>query len=66
MVLGFDIGTSGVKAVWLDEDGAVRYQATAEHPVANPHPLWSEQDPDSWWQSCRAALACLLYTSRCV
>ena len=59
MVLGFDIGTSGVKAVLLDEDGAVRYQATAEHPVANPRPLWSEQDPDAWWQSCRAALATL-------
>ncbi|MBL8258628.1 MAG: xylulokinase [Candidatus Competibacteraceae bacterium] len=59
MVLGFDIGTSGVKAVLLDEEGAVRHQATAEHPVSNPQPLWSEQDPESWWESCRSATAAL-------
>ena len=59
MYLGFDIGTSGVKAVLLDADGAVLQQATADHPVSNPHPLWSEQDPDSWWESCRRATATL-------
>jgi xylulokinase len=59
MFLGFDIGTSGVKAVLLDADGAVRGQATADHPVSNPRPLWSEQDPASWWESCRAATATL-------
>jgi xylulokinase len=57
--LGFDIGTSGVKAVLLDADGAVRHQATADHPVSNPHPLWSEQNPDDWWESCRTATAAL-------
>ena len=59
MFLGFDIGTSGVKAVLLDADGAVRGQATADHPVSNPQPLWSEQDPASWWESCRTATAAL-------
>lgn len=59
MFLGFDIGTSGVKAVLLDADGAVRHQATADHPVSNPQPLWSEQDPASWWESCRTATAAL-------
>ena len=59
MYLGFDIGTSGVKAVLLDADGTVRQQATADHPVSNPQPLWSEQNPDDWWQSCRATLAAL-------
>lgn len=59
MYLGFDIGTSGVKAVLLDADGTVCQQATADHPVSNPHPLWSEQDPHSWWESCRRATAAL-------
>lgn len=54
MYLGFDIGTSGVKAVLLDETGAVRHQATAGYPVSHPEPLWSEQDPESWWQACVA------------
>ena len=59
MFLGFDIGTSGVKAVLLDADGTVCYQATADHPVSNPQPLWSEQDPNLWWESCRTATAAL-------
>jgi len=59
MYLGFDIGTSGVKAVLLDAEGAVHRQATADHPVSNPRPLWSEQDPESWWESCRRATATL-------
>lgn len=59
MYLGFDIGTSGVKAVLLDEAGEVQYQAGAEYPVSNPQPLWSEQDPESWWQGCRDAVAAL-------
>jgi xylulokinase len=59
MYLGFDIGTSGVKAVLLDEAGAVRHQAGADYPVSNPKPLWSEQDPQSWWNGCIAAVAAL-------
>jgi xylulokinase len=59
MYLGFDIGTSGVKAVLLDEAGVVRHQATADYPVSRPHPLWSEQDPESWWTGCCAAAAML-------
>ena len=54
MYLGFDIGTSGVKAVLLDETGSVRHQATAEYPVSHPKPLWSEQDPELWWNACAA------------
>ena len=46
MYLGFDIGTSGVKAVLLDETGVVRHQVTAGHSVSHPKPLWSEQDPE--------------------
>ena len=59
MFLGFDIGTSGVKAVLLDADGTVCYQATADHPVSNPQPLWSEQDPNMRRESCRTATAAL-------
>ncbi len=56
MFLGIDIGTSGVKAVVLDEHGAVVGQGTAALTVQRPHPLWSEQDPEAWWQATIAAV----------
>ena len=56
MFLGIDIGTSGVKAVVLDESGAVVGQGTAALTVQRPHPLWSEQDPDAWWRATAAAV----------
>jgi xylulokinase len=56
MFLGIDIGTSGVKAVVLDETGAVAGQGTAPLSVSRPHALWSEQDPESWWRATTAAV----------
>ncbi len=59
MFLGIDIGTSGVKAVVLDERGAVVAQGVAALTVQRPHPLWSEQDADAWWQATDAAVRAL-------
>jgi len=57
MHLGLDLGTSGVKAVLTGAGGEVLGQATAPLTVANPHPLWSEQDPGDWWDATVAAIA---------
>src|SRR6516225_5749029 len=46
--LGMDIGTSGVKAVLVNEAGAVVAVASRELLLSHPAPLWSEQDPDAW------------------
>jgi xylulokinase len=56
-LVGLDVGTTGVKAVAIDPDGAVL--ATAEHgyPLSTPQPGWSEQDPENWWRASEAALA---------
>ncbi len=56
MYLGLDIGTSSVKAVLVD--GADHLVATAERSlvVDRPHPLWSEQDPESWVVATVAAV----------
>ena len=55
--LGFDIGTSSIKALLVD--GAQKIIAEANIPVSisRPHPLWSEQDPEEWWQACLKAVA---------
>ncbi|MEZ0168011.1 xylulokinase [Microvirga sp. TS319] len=57
MYVGIDLGTSGVKAVLIDGDGALIGEATAPLAVSRPHPLWSEQDPEAWWQATRAAVS---------
>lgn len=59
MWLGIDIGTSGVKAVLVDDAGAVATQAQAPLAVDRPHPLWSEQDPDDWWAATQVAVGAL-------
>ncbi len=56
MFLGIDIGTSGVKAIVLDEHGALAGQGSAPLTVSRPHPLWSEQDPGDWWAATCAAV----------
>jgi xylulokinase len=59
ITLGIDLGTSGVKLALVDFDatGGERVVGVASRPltVQRPHPSWSEQDPDAWWQ---ATLAC--------
>jgi xylulokinase len=56
MYLGIDIGTSGVKTVIVDGEGAVVGQATAALSVSRPYPLWSEQDPADWWAATEIAI----------
>jgi xylulokinase len=46
--LGLDVGTSGVKAVLVNEAGAIVATAARELVLSHPAPLWSEQDPDAW------------------
>lgn len=57
MYLGIDIGTSGVKAVLMDEAGMVVEIATSALSVSRPHDLWSEQDPADWWAATNSAVS---------
>lgn len=56
MYIGLDIGTSGVKAVLVDGRQAILAEAQAPLSVQRPHPLWSEQNPEDWWQAVRETL----------
>jgi xylulokinase len=59
-VLGIDVSTTATKAVVLDESGAVVGIGTAEYGFDSPQPLWSEQDPRSWWDGSIAAVRSVL------
>lgn len=49
--LGVDAGTSGTKTLAMREDGKILATATVEYPLSSPHPGWSEQNPEHWWQA---------------
>ncbi len=56
MYIGIDLGTSGIKVILLGGDGAVIDSASAELQLSRPYPLWSEQDPQHWWQALQACM----------
>jgi xylulokinase len=49
--LGIDIGTSGTKTLAINPEGQILADAMATYPCYAPKPLWSEQDPEDWWQA---------------
>ncbi|HHZ7489238.1 TPA: xylulokinase [Citrobacter freundii] len=59
MYIGIDLGTSGVKAILLNEQGDVVASHTEKLTVSRPHPLWSEQDPEQWWSATDRAVKAL-------
>jgi xylulokinase len=56
-LIGIDVGTSSAKGVAIDEAGALLATAERAYPVSMPHPGWSEQDPELWWEATKAVLA---------
>jgi len=67
LILGLDLGTSGVKALLLTVDGSapnrIIAEATAGLPLSTPHPGWSEQDPTDWWRGTVQAIQDVLARS---
>ena len=55
-LLGIDVGTSGCKVLLIDEFGTVLKQASAEYPLSVPRPMWSEQNPEDWWNGVQICL----------
>ena len=55
-IVGIDVGTSGVKGLAIDANGAVLASAEAGYPFATPHPGWAEQDPALWWEATQSVL----------
>ncbi len=56
VLIGLDIGTTGVRAVAIDVDLKVVASATESYPLSMPRPGWTEQDPEDWWKACQLVL----------
>jgi xylulokinase len=50
-LLGIDLGTSGVKAVVIDDAARVVGVGFREIPMEVPAPGRAEQDPEAWWSN---------------
>ena len=48
MLVGVDVGTSGAKAVLMEEDGEILAARSEEYGVDVPKPGWAEQPPEIW------------------
>ncbi|HEX5916051.1 MAG TPA: xylulokinase [Rubrobacter sp.] len=53
VLVGLDVGTGGTRAVAVDESGEIVAEASSEYPLHSPHPGWTEQDPDDWWEGAK-------------
>ncbi len=54
MYMGIDLGTSGVKIILLDENDKIVASKTHSLTVSRPYELWSEQNPQDWWQATQS------------
>ena len=48
--IGIDLGTSAVKLLLMDSEGKIVNIVSREYPLYFPHPGWSEQKPQDWYE----------------
>lgn len=51
LYIGVDLGTSAVKLLLMDREGKIQKIVSKEYPISFPHPGWSEQRPEDWFQA---------------
>lgn len=60
LLLGIDVGTSGLKALLLSPTGRLLGSVLETFPLDVPRPGWAQQDPNLWWKACIRAIRGLL------
>ena len=50
LYIGVDLGTSAVKLLLMNEKGGIENIVSKEYPLEFPHPGWSQQKPEDWWE----------------
>lgn len=66
-LLGFDIGSSSVKASLVDADSgkcvASAFYPETEAPITAVKAGWAEQDPQMWWDNAKLSLKKIMQMS---
>src|SRR5690349_16108565 len=56
ILLGLDIGTTGARAIAVDEHGVVVAAEEEGYPLLTLRSGWAEQEPEAWWRAARKTL----------
>ena len=56
LYIGIDLGTSAVKLVLITRDLVFQKIVSKEYPLYFPHPGWSEQNPEDWWNAVQEGI----------
>ena len=56
LYIGVDLGTSAVKLLLMNEKGGIENIVSKGYPLEFPHPGWSQQKPEDWWEQTIAGL----------
>ena len=65
LLMGIDLGTSGLKTIVIDEAGAVKALSKRSYTFDSPHSGYAEHDPDAWWNACRETIQEALASCGC-
>ena len=60
LYIGIDLGTSAVKLLLMDGEGKIKNIVSKEYPLYFPHPGWSEQKPEDWYEQTMLGIEELL------
>ncbi|MCM1302675.1 MAG: xylulokinase [Lachnospiraceae bacterium] len=60
LYIGIDLGTSAVKLLLMDSEGKIVNVVSREYPLYFPHPGWSEQKPEDWYEQTMEGIRELL------
>ena len=63
-LVGCDVGTSGTKAVVMDEEGKVLGSHYIEYPLITPRPGWAEHNPEWYWNAVADTIKASILQSR--
>lgn len=57
LLIGIDIGTTGVKAILVDPERGMIAQTNRSNRLMSPQPGWAEADPRQWAENVDSALS---------
>jgi xylulokinase len=56
LLMGIDLGTSGLKTIVIEEKGKVLVEDKCSYSFDSPKSGYAEQDPDVWWNACKSTV----------
>jgi len=63
-LIGIDLGSSGVKATLIDENGKILAIADSPVDLHSKNPGWAEADTNQWWSGVKLTVSNLISSSK--